>query len=151
MLYECNDSRDDYSKLLKQQNGADGVFSHWFRADDINDIDGDNCYDDGGEFAVHEEHELDLYTSVGKKGQQRLEQMTEIQKILTSAGWLDQHSDGPASVDFPKIEPEKLPPSQWDAAVQAQHLQVLAERSKALPAQSGKKSGRDPNRMMFKL
>jgi hypothetical protein len=32
--YECNDARDDYSKLLKQQNATGGVFPHWFRADD---------------------------------------------------------------------------------------------------------------------
>ena len=73
--------------------------------------------------------------------------MTEIQKIVTSVGWLDQCSEGPASVDFTEIEPENLPPSQWDAAVQAHCQQVLAERTKALPAQSGKKSGRDPNQI----
>src|ERR1700677_800386 len=52
-----------------------------------------------------------------KKGQQRIEQMAEIQKIVTSAGWLDQCPDGPPSMDFAEIEPEELPPSQWDAAV----------------------------------
>src|SRR3984885_14883713 len=31
--YECNDARDDYSKLLKQKNATDGVFPHWFKAD----------------------------------------------------------------------------------------------------------------------
>src|ERR1700683_1906613 len=87
--YECNDARDDYSKLLKQQNTNDGVFPHWFRADDNDDFDGDN-YDDGDDFAAHEEHQVDQYTSVGIKGEQRLEQMAEIQKIVTSAGWLDQ-------------------------------------------------------------
>jgi hypothetical protein len=46
--YECNDARDDYSKLLKQQNATDGVFPHWFRADDNDNFDGDN-YDDGGD------------------------------------------------------------------------------------------------------
>src|SRR6202167_2752778 len=114
--YECNDARDDYSKLLKQQNATDGVFPHWFRADDNDNFDGDN-YDDGDDFAAHEEHEVDQYTSVGKKGQQRLEQMAEIQKIVTSAGCLDQCSDGPPSMDFAEIEPEELPPSQWEAAV----------------------------------
>jgi hypothetical protein len=82
---------------------------------------------------------------VGKKGQQRLEQMAEIQKIVTSTGWLDQCLDGPLSMDFIEIEPEELPPSQWDAAVQEKHQQVLVERNKALPAQSEKKSGKDPN------
>ena len=148
--YECNDARDDYSKLLKQQNATDGVFPHWFRADDNDRFDGDN-YDDGGDFVVHEEHEVDQYTSIGKKGQQRLEQMAEIQKIVTSAGWLDQCSDGPSSMCFAEIEPEVLLPSQWDAAVQEKRQQVLAERNKALPAQSGKQSGKDPNKMMFKL
>src|ERR1700691_5046087 len=45
-----------------------------------------------------------------KKGQQRLEQMAEIQKIVTSAGWLDQCADGPPLMDFTQIEPEELPP-----------------------------------------
>ena len=114
--YECNDARADYSKLVKQQNATGGVFPHWFRADD-NNFDGDD-FDDGGDFTVHEEYKADLYTSVRKKGQQRLEQMAEIQKIVTSAGWLDQCPDGPPSMDFTEIEPEELPPSQWDAAVQ---------------------------------
>ena len=142
--YECNDARDDYSKLSKQQNTNDGVFPHLFRADDNDDFDGDN-YDDGDDFAAYEEHQVDQYTSVGRKGQQRLEQMAEIQKIVTSAGWLDQCSDGLPSMNFSEIEPEELPPSQWEAAVQEKRQQVLAERNKALPALSGKISGRDPN------
>jgi len=38
--------------------------------------------------------------------------MAEIQKIVTSAGWLDQCPDGPPAMDFVEIEPEELPPSQ---------------------------------------
>src|ERR1700674_1049784 len=64
---------------------------------------------------------------------------------VTSAGWLDQCPDGPPSMDFAEIEPEVLPPSQWDAAVQEKRQQVLAERNKALPAQSERQSGKDPN------
>jgi len=37
--------------------------------------------------------------------------MAEIQKIVTSAGWLDQCPDGPLSMDFAEIVPEELPPS----------------------------------------
>ena len=106
ILYECNDARDDYFKLLKQQNTTDGVFPHWIRADDNDNFDGDD-FDGGGDFTVHKEYEADPY-----KGQQRLEQMAEIQKIVTSAGWLDQCPDGPPSMDFTEIEPEELPPSQ---------------------------------------
>jgi len=54
-------------KLLKQKNASDGVFPHWFRADDHDNFDGDN-YDDGSDFMVHEEYEADQYTSIGKKG-----------------------------------------------------------------------------------
>src|ERR1700676_3518931 len=115
ICYECDDASDDYSKLLKQQNTTDGVFPHWFRADDNNNFDGDND-EDGGDFTVHEEYEADKYTSIGKKGQQRMEQMAEIQKIVNLAGWLDQCPDGPPSMDFAEIEPEVLPLSQWDAA-----------------------------------
>ena len=32
--------------------------------------------------------------------------MVEIQKIVTSAGWLDQCPGGPPSLDFDKIKPE---------------------------------------------
>ena len=141
--YECNDARDDYSKLLKEKNATGGVFPHWFNSDD-NDHS-DNVDDDGADFMVHEEYEADQYTSIGKKGQQIIEQMAEIQKIVTSAGWLDQCPGGPPSLDFERIEPEKLPPSQWDATVQEQRQQVLSERNKALPAQSGKRAGKDPN------
>src|SRR6202453_3190939 len=144
ICYECNDARDDYSKLLKQQNATDGVFPHWFRVDENDNFDGED-YDDGGDFTVHEEHEADQYTSIGKKGQQRLEQMAKIQKIVTSAGWLDQCPDGPPSMDFAEIEPEELPSSQWDAAVQEKRQQVLAERNKALPTQSGMQTSKDPN------
>jgi PIF1-like helicase len=144
ICYECNDARDDYSKLLKQKNTTDGVFPHWFSSDGNDGFDDDN-YNNDGDFIVHEESEEDQYTSVGKKGLQRMEQMAEIQKIVTSAGWLDQCPDGPPSMDFARIEPEELPPLQWDAAVQEKRQQVLAERNKALPAQSGKQSGKDPN------
>ena len=85
-----------------------------------------------------------INTSVGKKGQQRLKQMVEFQKIV-SAGWLDRCSDGFPSMDFSEIEPEELPLSQWNASVQKKYQQVLTERNKALCAKSGKKSGRDPN------
>jgi hypothetical protein len=51
------------------------------------------------------------------------------------------------SSNFRQIRQElkELPPSQWDVAVQEKHQQVLAERTKALPAQSEKQSGKDPN------
>ena len=94
---------------------------------------------------VHEEYKADQYTSIGKKGQQRLEQMAEIQKIVTSVGWLDQCPGGPPSLNFERIEPEKLPPSWWEATVQEQRQHILAKRNKALPAQSGKRTGKDPN------
>ena len=54
-------------------------------------------------------------------------------------------------MDFSQIKPEELQPSQWDSAVQEKHQQVLAERNKALPAQSGKKSGKDPNQNDFRV
>jgi hypothetical protein len=47
--YECNDARDDYFKLLKQNNTTDGVFPHWFKGDDNDSFDDDN-YDDSGDF-----------------------------------------------------------------------------------------------------
>ena len=44
--------------------------------------------------------------------------MAEIQRIVTSAGYLDQCSDGLTHIDFAEINPEELPPSRWVAAVQ---------------------------------
>ena len=143
ICYECNDARDDYSKLLKQKNETGGVFPRWFNSDD--NVHFDNDDDDGADFMVHEEYEADQYTSIGKKGQQRLEQMAEIQKIVTSAGWLDQCPDGPPPLNFERIEPEKLPPSRWEATVQEQRQHILTERNRALPAQSSKRAGKDPN------
>ena len=118
---------------MKQKNASGGVFTQWFGSDDnhLNDDD----YDDGADFMVHEEYEADQYTFIGKKSQQRIEQMAEIQKIVASAGWLDQCPGGPPSLDFEKVEPGNLPPSQWDTAVQEKCQQVLAERNQALPAQ----------------
>jgi len=58
---------------------------------------------------------------------------------VTAAGWLDQCTGGSPSLDFKEIHPQELPPSQWDAAVQEKRQQVLAERNKALPTQSGSK------------
>jgi len=77
--------------------------------------------------------------------------MAEIQKIVTSAGWLDQCPDGNTHMDFTEINPEELPPSRWDAAVQEKRQQVLAERNQALPAQSGKGVGKDPNQNDVKI
>jgi hypothetical protein len=54
-------------------------------------------------------------------------------------------------MDFTEINPEELPPSQWDAAVQEKHQQVLTERNQALPAQSGQKVGKDPNQNDVKI
>ena len=47
-------------------------------------------------------------------------------------GTCSQCPSGPPSLDFERIEPEKLPPSQWDAAVQEKCQQVLAERNKSV-------------------
>jgi len=33
------------------------------------------------DYTVHEEYEADQYTSIGKKGLQRIEQMAEIQRL----------------------------------------------------------------------
>jgi hypothetical protein len=47
--YECNDARDDYSKLLKDNKESGGVYPHWFTSandeefdEDLND-DQDDC------------------------------------------------------------------------------------------------------------
>jgi len=72
-------------------------------ADDNDNFDDDNN-DGGSDFTVHEEYEADQYTFVGRKGQQRIKQMAEIQKIITLAGWLDQCPGGPPSMDFAELK-----------------------------------------------
>jgi hypothetical protein len=94
----------------------DSVFPHWYGSDDNDNFD-DDSHHNGSDFIVHEEHEADQYTTVGKQGQQRMEQMAEILMIVIAAGWLDQCPDGPPPTDFAQIEPEELPHSQWGAAV----------------------------------
>jgi len=147
--YECNDARDDYSKLLKQKNASDGVFPHWFRADDHDNFDGDN-YDDGSDFMVHEEYEADQYTSIGKRVNKNGANGRNPEDCNFSwlAGSVPRWSP---SMEFAEIEAEKLPPSQWDAAVQEKCQQVLAERNKSLPAQSKTNLARIQIRMMFEL
>jgi len=54
-------------------------------------------------------------------------------------------------MDFAEIEAEELSPSRWDAAVQEKRQQILAERNKSLPAQSGRQYGKDQIRMMFQV
>jgi hypothetical protein len=47
--YECNDARDDYSKLLKEKTKSGGVFPHWFNAANDGDFD-DDLNDDQGDY-----------------------------------------------------------------------------------------------------
>ena len=71
--------------------------------------------------------------------------MAKIEKIATSAGWLDQCPDVPSIMEFSEIEAEELTPSQWDTAIQDKHQQVLAERHKSIPAQPKNQFGKYPN------
>lgn len=54
-MLECNDVRDDYSKLLKLKNATGGVFPRWFSSDNNDNFDDD--YHDGADFIVHEEYD----------------------------------------------------------------------------------------------
>ena len=76
----------------------------------------------------------------------RANQMTEIQKIITSAGWLDNSPNGLPKVDLNEVEPEEeLSPTQWKAAVKAKRQELLAERNKSIPAKAVKQAQKDPN------
>jgi len=60
--------------------------------------------------------------------------------------WLaDQCPDGPPAMDFVEIEPEELPPSQWMQLFRKSINRSWLRGIKPFPAQSGKKSGKDPN------
>src|SRR6202051_2423941 len=83
-------------------------------------------YFTGADFDIHIEHEADRYTMPSKKGMTRANQMTEIQKIITSTGWLDKSPNGLSKVDLNEVEPEEeLSPTQWKAAVKAKRQEML--------------------------
>jgi len=67
----------------------------------------------GADFDIHIQHESDRYTIPSKKGMTRANQMTEIQRIITSAVWLDKSPNGLPKVDLDEVEPEEeLSPAQ---------------------------------------
>jgi len=92
----------------------------------------------------------DQYTSVGKKGQQRLEANGRNTEDYNFS-WLVRSvlRWTPHNELYEKLNLKSYT-FTMDAAVQEKRQQVLAERNKALPAQSGKKSGRDQIIMMSK-
>ena len=47
--YECNDARDDYSKLLKEEKKSGGIYPHWFNSANDGDFDED-LNDDQGDY-----------------------------------------------------------------------------------------------------
>jgi hypothetical protein len=70
-------------------------------------------YIQGADFDIHIQHESDTYTIPSKKGMTRANQMTGIQKIFTSAGWLDKSPNGLPKVDLDEVRPEEeLSPAQ---------------------------------------
>jgi predicted AAA+ superfamily ATPase len=82
----------------------------------------------------------------------RANQMTEIQKIVTSAGWLDKSPNGLPIVDLNEVEPEEeLSPTQWKAAVKAKRQEILAERNKSIPAKTTSQTQKDPNQNDVKI
>jgi hypothetical protein len=109
-------------------------------------------YFTGADFDIRVEHEADRYTIPSKKGMTRANQMTEIQKIITSAGWLDNSPNGLPKVDLNEVEPEEqLSPTQWKAAVKAKRQELLAERNKSIPAKAVKQAQKDPNQNDVKI
>jgi len=91
---------------------------------------------------VHEEHEENQYTFVGKKGQQRMEQMAEIQRCNFS--WLLDQCPMDPHQWLAEIDTWRLPPHNG-MRLSGKASTVLAERNKGTSCTSGKKSGKDPN------
>jgi len=123
-----NDVRDDYLNFWSSRIATDGVFPHCSALITMMMV---------GDLIVTKSMKADKYTSIGKKGQQRIEQMAKIQKIVTSAGWLDQCPDGPHQWTLQKIEPEVATTFTMVCRLSGKASTGLAERNKALPAQSG--------------
>jgi len=71
--------------------------------------------------------------------------MAEIQKIVTSAGWLDQCPDGNTHMTLLKSILKNYHLHGGMLLFKKNVKQVLAERNQALPATVCKGVGKDPN------
>jgi hypothetical protein len=96
--YECNDARDDYSAQLKKGNSEDGLFPQWMNSDIINSLD-ENDHLEGADFGNNEPDDEDnygvnKYTTLGRLGKLRQQEMEETRIGLTEAGWLDNSPNG---------------------------------------------------------
>jgi len=80
-----------------------------------------------------------------------MEQMAEIQKIVTSAGWLDQCPDGPPSMDFAEIEPEELPPHNGMRLFRKSVNRSWLKGTKHFLHSLGRNLAKTRTRMMFEL
>jgi len=90
--YECNDARDDYSAQLKKGNSESGLFPQWMNSDIINSLNKDN-YLEGADFGDNEpdnnDYRVNKYTTLGRLGKLRQQEMKETRIGLTKARWLD--------------------------------------------------------------
>ena len=96
--YECNDARDDYSAQLKKGNNEGGLFPQ-MNSDIINSLDDDVDHLEGADFGDNEpddenDYGVNKYTTLGRLGKLRHQEMEETRLSLTKAGWLDNSPNG---------------------------------------------------------
>jgi hypothetical protein len=146
--YECNDARDDYSAQLKKGNSEGGLFPQWINSDIINSLDDDDDFE-GADFGDNEpdnenDYGVNKYTTLGRLGKHRQEEIEETRIGLNEAGWLDNSPNG-LNQNEASIEPSILQKgSRWKASVDQERQKILAERNKNIPSKSFKNIS-DPN------
>ncbi len=146
--YECNDARDDYSAQLKKENNESGIFPQWMNSDIINDLDNDDNFA-GADFGDNEpddenDYGINKYSTLGKLGKLRHQEMEETRLALTEAGWLDNSPNGLNKNEM-LIEPSILQNgSKWKASVDQERQKILSERNKNIPSKIYKNIS-DPN------
>ena len=119
--YECNDARDDYSAQLKKGNGEGGLFPQWMNSDIINSLDDDDNLE-GADFGDNEpddenDYGINKYTTLGRLGKLRHQEMEETRIGLTKAEWLDNSPNG-LNQNEVSIEPSILQNGpRWKASV----------------------------------
>ena len=144
--YECLDARDDYS-AQRDKEGEDKIKYQWATSDVIGALD--DMHDTeayaGADFEIQQQYdgyEEEPFNVLGKRGKYRKEAMAVAERTLNVSGWLDPSPDG--LPDVGPLEPIKPGVEQsgklWREAVLAKKQEILQEKVKHIPVESGVKA-----------
>jgi len=142
--YECLDARDDH--YAKRAKGNGGISYQWATPellDELDELHDSELVMAGADFnGTDYEDEGNMLTAVGKKGKRRNNDMLTAERIMKTAGWLDECEDGLPDIGSPTpIEPEYNQSSKaWRAAVLAKKKAVIDEKNQHIPSNAESKS-----------